>query len=133
MIYGDEVNEKKKEYISELARKAKGKKLSYAEIGHYLENTELDKDQMEDIYEALMSKGIEVVSEEVPEEFELKEIETEIEEEVVPDSDKEEGEKEISLEKTIPKTVAVDDPVRMYLKEIGNLTIFCYFVFLYFC
>ena len=121
MIYGDEVNEKKKEYISELARKAKGKKLSYAEIGHYLENTELDKDQMEDIYEALMSKGIEVVSEEVPEEFELKEIETEIEEEVVPDSDKEEGEKEISLEKTIPKTVAVDDPVRMYLKEIGKV------------
>ena len=121
MIYGDEVNEKKKEYISELSRKAKGKKLSYAEIGHYLENTELDKDQMEDIYEALMSKGIEVVSEEVPEEFELKEIETEIEEEVVPDSDKEEGEKEISLEKTIPKTVAVDDPVRMYLKEIGKV------------
>ena len=121
VIYGDEGNEKKKEYISELARKAKGKKLSYAEIGHYLENTELDKDQMEDIYEALMSKGIEVVSEEVPEEFELKEIETEIEEEVVPDSDKEEGEKEISLEKTIPKTVAVDDPVRMYLKEIGKV------------
>ena len=121
MIYGDEGNEKKKEYVSELASKAKGKKLSYAEIGHYLENTELDKDQMEEIYEALMSKGIEVVSEEVPEEFELKEIETEIEEEVVPDSDKEEGEKEISLEKTIPKTVAVDDPVRMYLKEIGKV------------
>ncbi len=121
MIYGDEVNEKKKEYVSELARKAKGKKLSYAEIGHYLENTELDKDQMEDIYEALMSKGIEVVSEEAPEEFELKDIESEIEEEVVPDSEKEEGEKEISLEKTIPKTVAVDDPVRMYLKEIGKV------------
>ncbi|HPR23720.1 MAG TPA: RNA polymerase sigma factor RpoD [Bacillota bacterium] len=121
VIYGDEVNEKKKEYVSELARKAKGKKLSYAEIGHYLENTELDKDQMEDIYEALMSKGIEVVSEEAPEEFELKDIESEIEEEVVPDSEKEEGEKEISLEKTIPKTVAVDDPVRMYLKEIGKV------------
>ncbi len=121
MIYGDEGNEKKKEYVSELASKAKGKKLSYAEIGHYLENTELDKDQMEEIYEALMSKGIEVVSEEVPEEFELKDIEAEIEEEVVPDSEKEEGEKEISLEKTIPKTVAVDDPVRMYLKEIGKV------------
>lgn len=121
MIYGDEGNEKKKEYVSELASKAKGKKLSYAEIGHYLENTELDKDQMEEIYEALMSKGIEVVSEEVPEEFELKDIEAEIEEEVVPDSEKEDGEKEISLEKTIPKTVAVDDPVRMYLKEIGKV------------
>ncbi len=121
VIYGDEGNEKKKEYVSELASKAKGKKLSYAEIGHYLENTELDKDQMEEIYEALMSKGIEVVSEEVPEEFELKDIEAEIEEEVVPDSEKEDGEKEISLEKTIPKTVAVDDPVRMYLKEIGKV------------
>ena len=51
VIYGDEGNEKKKEYVSELASKAKGKKLSYAEIGHYLENTELDKDQMEEIYE----------------------------------------------------------------------------------
>jgi len=126
LIYNDESHDKKKECIEELMQIAKGKKLSYADIGHHLENVELDKDQMEDIYEVLMSKGIEIVSEEAPDDFELKEIESEIEDEDTLENDDTRGrhntrKKEIDLESTLPKTVAVDDPVRMYLKEIGKV------------
>ena len=40
-------------------------------IGDVLENTDLDKNQMDDLYEALMSKGIEIVSETEPDDFEI--------------------------------------------------------------
>ncbi|MEG0156459.1 MAG: sigma-70 family RNA polymerase sigma factor, partial [Anaerovoracaceae bacterium] len=119
------VKKTKEEYISELIVKAKRKKLSYAEVGQHLETAEMDKDEMEEIYEGLMSKGIEIISEEVPDELELKELaEDEGLDDVILDDDVEiieKGKKEINLEATLPKTVAVDDPVRMYLKEIGKV------------
>lgn len=109
------------EIVQELIQKAekKGKKLSYAEIGQGLETIELDKDEIEGIYEEIIDKGIAIVSEESPEDFELAEIENEdtaeIEETISGDK------KEVDLEESIPKTIAVDDPVRMYLKEIGKV------------
>ena len=119
--------DEKPDYVNELFKKAKGqkKKLTYAEVGQQLEAVDLDKDQMEEIYEALISKGVEIVSEENPDDYELKEIEDDdADEEAVPKGDvedTEEGGKKVDLEKTLPKTVAVDDPVRMYLKEIGKV------------
>jgi RNA polymerase primary sigma factor len=77
---------------------------------------------MDEIYEGLMSLDIEIVSEEEPDEFELDDIEDdEDDEDEVVKSAKDNNEKEIDLESTISKTVAVDDPVRMYLKEIGKV------------
>lgn len=99
--------------------KSKGNKLSFAEIGVPLEKIDLDKNEIEDIYEELTGKGIEIISEENPDDFELDEIEIDaddIEEEM-----KGKDEKEVNLEDTIPKSIAVDDPVRMYLKEIGKV------------
>ena len=84
-----------------------------------LESADLDKNQVDDLYEALMSKGIEIVSETEPGDFELmlsEENDAEGEDELMVD---ESG--EIDLESTIPKSIAVDDPVRMYLKEIGKV------------
>ena len=89
--------------------------MSYAEIGRHLESVELDKDEMEEIYDELISKGIEIVSEESPEDFELSQIEKDDDEE----TDKKK--KDEDLESSLPKNVAVDDPVRMYLKEIGKV------------
>jgi len=113
------------EYVKELIKKGgKKKKLSYAQIGHHLEAVEMDKDQMELIYEELMSKGIEIVSEEQPDDFDLDKIEVDDTEEPIPKEvikTTKKGGKEVSLETTLPKTVAVDDPVRMYLKEIGKV------------
>lgn len=112
----------KDDFVKELIHIAKNKKLTFAQVGRHLEATEIDKDAIEELYEILISKGIEVVSEENPDEFDLKEIEKgedhdDIAPEVIIDKEK----KEIDIESTLPKTVAVDDPVRMYLKEIGRV------------
>ena len=105
----------KAEYVAELEKNAVMGKLSYAQIGRHLESVDLDKDEMEEIYDELISKGIEIVSEESPDDYELSEIEKDDvhEEEKVKDDE--------DLESTLPKNVAVDDPVRMYLKEIGKV------------
>ncbi|AEE91267.1 RNA polymerase major sigma-43 factor (sigma-A) [Tepidanaerobacter acetatoxydans Re1] len=87
----------------------KGKKngvLSYGEIMDALEDIEdLDTEQIDKIYESFEEMGIEVLDdgEEIPEEETLEEVPTE----------------EIDL--SAPEGVAIDDPVRMYLKEIGKV------------
>ncbi len=63
-----------------------------------LDEIELNPEQIEKIYEVLESMGIEVISE--------------IEQE-------EEEEEELDL--SVPEGIAIDDPVRMYLKEIGKV------------
>ena len=113
--------EKKQELLSVLLEKGKQSKnqLTYTMIADVLENTDLDKNQMDDLYEALMSKGIEIVSETEPDDFEiLLEHDVDITED--PDVIMDEAE-EIDLEASIPKGIAVDDPVRRYLKEIGKV------------
>jgi RNA polymerase primary sigma factor len=78
----------------------------------------MDKNQMDDLYDALISMGIEIVSEADPDDFEIisLEHEEEPEVEVIP-------EEEADLEANLPKGIAVDDPVRMYLKEIGKVAL----------
>ena len=115
------------ELIHELLARSHGtgKCLTYAEICAYLENIELDKDQIEIVYDGLISSGVEVVYEENPEDFELAEIENEEEVDGV-GADKETGADgkdngEDDLEASLGKGASVDDPVRMYLKEIGKV------------
>jgi RNA polymerase primary sigma factor len=120
--YEDENEEKKLEAIQELLERAKHKgSVTYAEISDELETLEIDKDQIDDFYDKLFSAGVELVTEsEEPETYELlaledEEEEAELEVEIVA------GSGEIDLEATLPKGIAVDDPVRMYLKEIGTV------------
>lgn len=118
--------ETKKQIVKDLIDKAShgGKmSLTYTDISNRIGDVELDKDQMEEIYESLMGKGIEVTMESEPDDLELLKMDDE-------DVDDPEVEaviaenpeaKEIDLEATISKNIAVDDPVRMYLKEIGKV------------
>jgi len=79
----------------------KGKKsgtLTYKEIMDELDEIDLSPEQIEKIYEVLESMGIEVIGD-------MQDIETD-------DRD---------LDLTIPEGIAIDDPVRMYLKEIGKV------------
>ncbi|MEL7656217.1 MAG: RNA polymerase sigma factor RpoD [Bacillota bacterium] len=121
MGYEEGQDEKKFEYVNELLEKAKMKgSITYREISDYLENVDMDKDQMDDLYDSLISMGIEIVSEVDPDDFEI--IALEHDEDIDPsieDINLEGG--EIDLEATLPKGIAVDDPVRMYLKEIGKV------------
>lgn len=118
--------EVKQQIIKDLTEKAShGDKmsLSYTDISNRLGDMELDKDQMEELYEALMGKGIEVILEHEPDDLELLAIDNEDVDDPEVDAVIAENPnaKEIDLEATISKNIAVDDPVRMYLKEIGKV------------
>lgn len=79
--------------------------LTYTEVSDRLGDMDIDKDQMDDIYETLMSKGIEVNLESEPDDIDLLEIdEDEIEDpEVEAVIAENPGAKEIDLEATIQK------------------------------
>ena len=72
---------------------------------------------MEFIYDDLIGKGIEIVSEETSEDFDAEKISGDRED----SGDEEDENTEADIEAAITKSVAVDDHVRMYLKEIGKV------------
>ena len=113
--------EKKQELLNTLLERARQSKnkLTYSAVADVLEATDLDKNQMDDIYEALMSKDIEIVSETEPDDFDIL-LNDEVELTEDPDLIRDEPQ-DVDLEATLPKGIAVDDPVRMYLKEIGKV------------
>ncbi len=89
--------------------------LSYQEIGDALEDVELKTEQLDALYEQLEELNIEIIDDEIVIEAEE---EPEIDDELV------ELEEEISEEDfdvTISDNINIDDPVRMYLKEIGKV------------
>ena len=114
--------DKKVDLIKELVEKSKTNKnkLTYSTIADVLESTELDKGQMDDIYDTLMTKGIEIVSE-TEEDFDLILAEEGHEHELTEDPDLVMDDAADDDLEDIPKGIAVDDPVRMYLKEIGKV------------
>lgn len=79
----------------------KGKKngsLTYKEIMETLEHIDLSPEQIEKIYEVFEMANVEIIGD-------------------VNDTDT--GHEEIDL--SVPEGIAIDDPVRMYLKEIGKV------------
>ena len=89
--------------------KAKGS-LSKSDIMEALEYSDYDIDQIEKIYEMIENNGIEVTNYINPSEFDDIEIEVE------------QLESAEDMEKMLQQEgLAIDDPVRMYLKEIGKV------------
>jgi len=107
MEKADQMTTKEKELIEK--GKSKGS-LSSNEIMEMLQDEDYDIDRIEKLYEKLESNGIEVMSYIKDEEFQ------EIENEVEHLESAEDMEKVLSQE-----GLAIDDPVRMYLKEIGKV------------
>ena len=115
--------QRKTELVNSLLEKGKGKgNLSYKEISDVLDSVDLDKDQMDDVYEILMTNGIEIVTESNPDDFGIKD---DIDDEPSHDDDDHDltggDESDEDFEASMAKGIAVDDPVRMYLKEIGKV------------
>ena len=77
--------------------------LTFKEVIDAFENIDLPPEKIEKIYAALENMGIDILPE--------SDTDDEIDEE----------ELEKSPELSIPEGVTVDDPVRMYLKEIGKV------------
>jgi RNA polymerase primary sigma factor len=87
--------------------------LTYREIANALQKVDLSEEQIEEIYEQLTSLGIDVVDDVVDIDLIDKEAKV-LAEEIT-------GETEIDI--SVPEGASVDDPVRMYLKEIGRVTL----------
>jgi len=94
--------------VDELMESGKTKgMLTYTEIMNQLVELEIEPDQFDKILETLESMGVDVVNE------------IDIVEEEEPEADPEPVEVESEL--TVPEGISIDDPVRMYLKEIGKV------------
>ena len=92
--------------------------LTYAEIAEALSTFDLDKDVIENTYETLSQLGIELVDEENKDErLSLLEDEDEFDNEVAVAEETKANPADMSA----PKGISIDDPVRMYLKEIGRI------------
>ena len=101
------------EYLNILIEKGKSKgNLTYKEISDQTDTVDMDKEQMDELYEVLMTNGIEIISETEPDDFDLNELSSE------DDADDEDVKEESStnFEAAMTKGITVDDPVRMYLK-----------------
>ncbi|MEN1759782.1 RNA polymerase sigma factor RpoD [Anoxynatronum sibiricum] len=102
-----------KEMLKKLLEKGqKDGSLTYEEIMNALEKAELDKDQIDDLYDQFTTLGIDIIGEEKEDDLELDD--PDLEEDLKID---EPVEDDLSL----MKGVNIDDPVRMYLKEIGKV------------
>ena len=92
--------------------------LTYAEIAEALSTFDLDKDVIENTYETLSQLGIELVDEENKDErLSLLADEDEFDNEVAVAEETKANPADMSA----PKGISIDDPVRMYLKEIGRI------------
>ena len=105
---GDSAPRSVAEITRELIERGKkgGNALTYGEILEAFQNQELSPEMMDDLYTTFGKQGIELVDETADE----------------PDAGDgvmEKAEEEIDL--TIPEGISIDDPVRMYLKEIGRV------------
>jgi RNA polymerase primary sigma factor len=98
--------EQVKEQLAELGKK-RGV-LTYEEIAERMSGFDLDSDQVDEYYEYLSEQGIDIVGE------------SDLDDD--PDLDVLEKEEEFDLnDLTVPPGVKINDPVRMYLKEIGRV------------
>lgn len=120
------MEKKKKEIIGEIIKTGLEKgELSYVEVDDKLKSLGLENVEKQKIYKAVESEGVDLLTEKEfketlltdDERFELDRI-RQLAEKTAEDED---DENEIEEEIVLPKSVNVDDPVRMYLKEIGKV------------
>lgn len=94
--------------VSSLLAKGRGNGgvLTYGELMTALQEQELTPDEIDDLYETFSHKGIEIVDDS---------------NRAQADIDEEKGEEDTDIDLSIPEGISIDDPVRMYLKEIGRV------------
>ena len=117
-------NTEKKSKLQELYEVGKKKGvLTYKEIMEHLTESEMEPDQLDKILETLEAYSISVVNDES--EISLSEDAAAETAADVAAATSGQGEKDVPLEEqldlSMPEGIAIDDPVRMYLKEIGKV------------
>ena len=113
MTMDENTRAKYEEKIKTLLTMAKKKKnvLEYQEISDHFADLHLEEEQMDEILDALEKSGIDVLritdDDDIPDEELLLSDEDEVDME--------------NLDLSIPDGISIEDPVRMYLKEIGKV------------
>ena len=98
------IDERKKKLL------AAGKKqgyITYEQLAEELKGLDIDSDTLDDLYNSLIEADIEIVSEDGSDDASAEEITEEVPVENL----------------TLSKDVKINDPVRMYLKEIGRINL----------
>ena len=105
------------EIVAQLLEKGrKSGVLTQSEISDALhEQTEITAEQLDDIYTTLGKLNVEIVADIDADDTDSHTIETD------EDEDEVSSEKKISIDLSVDSGVNIDDPVRMYLKEIGRV------------
>ncbi len=101
------------EKIKDLLAIAKKKKnvLEYQEINNFFSDMSLDEEQFDKILEILEHNSVDVLR--ITEEDDVDDEEIELAEEEDVDVEK--------IDLSVPDSISIEDPVRMYLKEIGKV------------
>lgn len=97
--------------------KKNGNVLSLTEVGDYLSKLNISKEEIDEIYDRVEKNGISLVDSREPNSEDLADEEGDDDGVVLTKTG------EIDVEATVPKTLPTDDPVRMYLKEIGKVSL----------
>ncbi len=109
----ENVQAKFEERLKELLAVAKKKKnvLEYQEISDFFHDLSLEEEQFDRILETLEQNGVDVLR--ITEEDDVDD------EEIMLDDEEEVDVENIDL--SVPDGISIEDPVRMYLKEIGKV------------
>ena len=102
------------EKVKELLALAKKKKnvLEYQEIVDFFADLPLEDDQLDKVLEVLEQSGIDVLR--------IMDDDDDVEDEEIILSDEDEVDVE-NIDLSVPDGISIEDPVRMYLKEIGKV------------
>lgn len=108
----DEETKQEKEKIDVIVKKAKTQgKISYGELANQLDTA--NQEQIDEVFDAFEALGVDILKDDFDEEPDFEDLE-EVEEIKLEDID------------VVIEGVSVDDPVRMYLREIGKISLLTY-------
>ena len=118
MNYDSESEKKAYEQLDQILERAKKSgSITFNEVDDAFSDLDMSQNEKDAFYDRLEESGIEVMPLAVPDDFDFESLE--------PDSEAELEELVEAAEADdltdMPKGVTVDDPVRMYLKEIGKV------------
>ena len=101
------------EIVEELLAKGKknGGTLTYGELVDALQQEDLSPDEIDTMYDTFSKRGIEIVDDSNSGE--------DVDDDV--DVDVDDKDEEVEIDLSVPEGISIDDPVRMYLKEIGRV------------
>ena len=104
--------------IDELLKRGKenGGTLTFSELIEELEKSDMSPDEMDDLYGRFQEFGVEIVDD-----TDMEAMAAEDAESLAADDADMEQEEAVEIDLSVPEGVALDDPVRMYLKEIGRV------------